>query len=199
MPDSYKRIQEHLGGALRKLSLFQDRVARGQDASRDLTRCLDDLRQVAWELDQAFDAIKGERQRVAVIAEDAEATMRRARALFVQSPSAWLVLHRDGAAIADANEAASRLLNVSHRHLIGKTFTNFLQQDRELFLRQLQLQRGTDVAAEQWHVTLRPRERALVRVLVNAIVDNEDTAAIVLSPAVTDASADGGAAGYVEA
>jgi PAS domain-containing protein len=196
MADPYHRIQEHLGQALRKLSLLQDRAAARQDIPRDVARCLTDLRQVAQELDHAFDAIKGERQRIAIVAQDADAAMRRARNLFGQSPSACLVLHRDHAAIADANEAASRLLNVSHRHLIGKTFTNFLQQDRELFLQQLQ--RGADGVADQWHVTLRPRERALVRVLVNAIADNQDTAAIILLPAVTGALMDGGAAGYAE-
>lgn len=194
MADPCHRIQEHLGQALRKLSQLRDRAAARQDTPRDVARCLADLRQVAQELDHAFDAIKVERQRLAIVAHDADAAMRRARNLFGQSPSPCLVLHREGAAIADANEAASRLLNVSHRHLIGKTFTNFLQQDRELFLQQLQ--RGAEGVADQWHITLRPRERALVRVLVSAIPENEDTAAIVISPAVTVAPVDDRAAGY---
>ena len=186
MVDPYTRIQEHLGSALRKLSRLQIRVGGAADTSRDVTQCLDALQYVAQEVDHAFGALKSERQRLVVVARDAESTMRRGRRLFVQSPSACLVLHRDGAAIADANAAASRLLNVSQRHLIGKAFTNFLQQDREQFLRQLQ--RDADRAADQWHVTLRPRERAQVRVRVDAIVDDKDTAAIVLSPAINGAS-----------
>lgn len=182
MVDPYTRIQEHLGSALRKLSRSQIRVDGEQNTPRDIIDCLDALQHVAQELDQAFGALKSERQRLMALAGDADARMRRARNLFAQSPTACLVLHRNGAAIADANAAASRLLNVSQRYLIGKAFTNFLQQDREEFLRQLR--QDADGPADQWHVTLRPRERAQVRVRVNAIGDDEHTAAIVLSPAV---------------
>lgn len=196
MTDSYNRIQEHLGIALRKLSLFDMRVAAGQDPSREAARCLADLQRVAEELDQAFDAVKRERQRVAASADDADATMRRARTLFEGLPSACLVVQRGGALIDDANAAAARLLNTSQRHLIGKPFTNFLQQDRQLFLHQLQ---GAGVSADQWHVTLRPRERAAVRVLVNAVVDTEGTAAIVLLPSVNAAAADDSASRFAEA
>jgi PAS domain-containing protein len=187
MVDPYNRIQEHLGTALRKLSLFETRVAAGSDTSRDAARCLTDMQLVAEELDQAFDALKRERLRLADVAAAAGATMRRAQRLFAQSPNPCLVLRRESAAIDEANAAASRLLNVSSRHLIGKAFTNFLQQDREAFLRQLQ--RGADGAAEYWDITLRPRERAIVRVRVNAIADNDHTAAIVLSQAVMDGDA----------
>lgn len=183
MVDPFKRIQGHLGTALCKLSLF-DASGERPLPSRDMSRCLADLQRVAEELNHAFDALKRERQRQAGAAQAADAVMRRAQQLFAQSPSACLVLRRDGAAIAEANEAASRLLNVSPRHLIGKTFTHFLQRDRDVFLRQLQ--QGRDAPAEYWPVTLRPRERALVRVRVNVIADDELTAAIALAPAVAD-------------
>ena len=189
MTDHYSRIQEHLGTALRKLSIFEGRAARGHETARDTARCLGDLQRVAQELDQAFEALKSERHRVTSLAEDADLTMRRARNMFVQSPNPCLILTRDGAAIADANPAASRLLNVSQRHLIGKAFTNFLQQDREAFLRELKS--GADGAGGGWEVTLRPRERAMVRVVVKAIADHGDeehTAAIVLSPAINGAA-----------
>jgi PAS domain-containing protein len=182
MADPYHRIQEHLGAALRRLSLFEPRVTEGHGPSRETARCLADLRSVAEELDQAFDSVKRERQRLTVMAEEVDATMRRARKLFVELPGACIVVNRGSALIEDANAAAARLLNVSQRHLVGKPFTNFLQQDRELFLQQLQ--RGGEDGAERWHVTLRPRERALVQVLVNAIVETDATAAIVLLPAV---------------
>ena len=183
MADPYNRIQQHLGIALRSLSLFDSRAAGGHDTPRDSARCLADLLLVAEELDHAFGALKSERQRLTTIAHEAETTMRRARKLFVQSPNACLVLLRDGAAIADANPAASRLLNMATRYLIGKPFTNFLHQDRDLFLRQLK--DVTDEDVDGWQVTLRPRERAGVRVVVKAIADTalEDTAAIVLWPA----------------
>jgi PAS domain-containing protein len=185
MVDPYTRIQQHLGAALRKLSLFGTHLAAGHETARDESRCVADLEHVANELNQAFDALKLERQRLVSATSEADAAMRRARELFARSPSACVVLHREGAAIAEANAAASRLLNMSQRHLIGKAFTNFLQQDREVFLHQLQ---QGDGVPDQWHVTLRPRERALVRVRVNPIVDNHDTAALVLSPAVSGAS-----------
>ena len=195
MRDPYTRIQEHLGIALRKLSALETRAGAGHDPLKDASRCLFDLKHVATELNQAFDALKSERQRLDVVADDAAATMRRARELFVRSPSACVVLHRKDAAITDANAAASRLLNVSQRYLIGKAFTHFLQQDRDVFLRHLQQTGGVP---DQWHITLRPRERATVRVRLNAIVDNNDTAAIVLSPAADEAAPDDAQAGNAD-
>ena len=196
MANPYIRIQEHLGIALRKLSVFEMRVTEGHDRSPDAVRCLADLQRVAHELDQAFNAVRHERQRVTNLAADAEAAMRRARKLFVESPSACLVVQRECAVIEEANTAASRLLNVSQRHLIGKPFTHFLQQDREMFLRQLQ--RRAETTADQWQVTLRPRERAVVRVRLNAIVDTEATAAIVLLPALNGTSTNDDLSRYAE-
>jgi PAS domain-containing protein len=196
MADPFNRIEEHLGTALQRLSLLQTRVARGADTSRELGRCLSSLQEVAQQVDDAFIALKHERARLRAAAEEAEATMRRARKLFVESPNACLVLNRDGAAITDANAAASRLLNVSPRHLIGKPFTIFLQQDRDIFLQQLR--RTAEAAADQWQVRLRPRERAMVQVLVTAIADNGDTAAILLTPAANAVPEDGGLAEYAE-
>ena len=181
MADPFDRIQEQLGTVLQRLSGLETRTARGADTSRELDRCLRGLQLVAQQLDETFAALKDERARLRAAAEEADATMRRARKLFVESPNACLVLHRDGAAIADANAAASRLLNVSPRHLIGKPFTIFLQQDRDVFLQQLR--RTAEAAADHWQVTLRPRERAMVQVLVTAIAESGDTASVLLTPA----------------
>ena len=181
MTDSFDRIQQHLGTVLQRLSVCQGRAAKVGDKSRDVAGCLNDLQHVADEMDHAFEALRTERMRLKALAQDADAIMRRARRLFVESPSACLVVVREGAAIAEANTAASRLLNVSQRHLIGKAFTNFLQHDRDVFLQQLQ--RPSDNVPDHWRVTLRPRERALIHVLLTALPDGADTAAILLSPA----------------
>ena len=180
MTDSFDRIQEHLGTVLQRLSACEARAAKAGEKSRDVARCLGDLHQVADQLDRAFEVLKSERTRLRMVAADAESTSRRARRLFVESPSACLVVYRDGSAIAEANTAASRLLNVSQRHLVGKTFTNFLQQDRDAFQRQLQ--RASQNVSAQWRVELRPRERAMVQVLLTAVPDAVDTVAILLSP-----------------
>ena len=180
MTDPYDRIRQHLGTAFQHLAVRQARAANPGVNARDVARSLTDLQQVADELDHAYQALKTERLRLKVIAEDAEATLRRARRLFVESPSPCLVVLRDGASIAEANTAASLLLNVSVRHLVGKPFTNFLQHDRDAFLRQLQQRTGSD--PDRSHVTLRPRERAVVHVLMTTIPDGSDTAAILLSP-----------------
>ena len=182
MVDPYDRIQDHLGIALQKLATFETRSTDAHDG-RDKARCVAALRGVAEQLSQAFDALRVERRRLSVALKSAAATMRRERDLFAQSPDPCLVLTRDGAAIADANAAASRLLNMSQRHLIGKPFTNFLQQDRDVFLRQIK--HGTVAPGEAWHVVLRPRERAWLRVQVQPLLDsaknNAETAAILLT------------------
>jgi nitrogen fixation/metabolism regulation signal transduction histidine kinase len=186
MVDSYDRIQQHLGTVLERLLTFQARAARNGDKSRDVTRSLDDLEQLARQLEHAFDALKAERRRLKGLVEDADTALRRARCLFVESPSACVVLHRESASIIEANTAASRLLNVSQRHLVGKSFTNFLQQDRDAFL--LQLQHPREDTVDRWEVTLRPRERATMQVRLTALPDEIDKAAILLSPAGAHAS-----------
>jgi PAS domain-containing protein len=186
MAHSFHRIEEHLGTVLQRLSVLEIPADATPGLTRDLRRCLRALHEVARELDRAFAALKDEQLRVRADAEEAQTTALRVRKLFGESPTACLVVRRDGAAIAEANAAASRLLNVSQRHLIGKPFTNFLQHDREVFLKQLQ--RTTRDAADQWHLAVRPRERAMVRVLVTAIADNGDTAALRLTPAPADAA-----------
>ena len=190
MTDSYDRIHEHLGIALQRLSLFEKRGVEGYETRRDTARCVAELQRVAEELAYALDSLKTERRRLTAVAEEAEAAMRRARKLFVESPDPCLVLRREGGAIAEANAAASRLLNVSQRHLVGKAFTNFLQKDRDAFLQNLK--NGSGRTEDAWEVSLRPRERAVLRVLVKGVpdADGEDTAAIVLSPAANGAAAD---------
>jgi PAS domain-containing protein len=194
--DSFARIQDHLGAVLLRLSALEGRAAGGADLSRQVGRCLTDLQQVVHEVDQAFAALKDERGRLQTMAGEAEATMALARKLFVESPNACVVLNRDAAAITDANTAASRLLNVSRRFLIGKSFTHFLQQDRDGFLRQLR--RSGEPAADQWTVALRPRERAMVRVMVTPIADHGDEAAILLSPETVASLVQDGTSGQVQ-
>lgn len=188
MVDPLIRTQKRLGGVLHRLSQLQPAPSAGPDISRPISRSVADLLQVANELDAALTDLKQERARLKSVAGEAETTMLQTRKLLEESPNACLVLERYGAAIAEANAAACRLLNVSQRHLIGRTFTTFLHQDREIFMRQL---RHTDEArADRWPVTLRPRERAVLRMFITAIADSQDTAAIVLSP-IGNPSVDG--------
>jgi hypothetical protein len=184
MTQSFHRIEDHLGTVLQRLSVLEIPVAAAPGVTRDLRRCLRGLHEVARELDRAFAALKDEQARLRADAEEAETTTFRARKLFGESPNACLVVRREGAAIAEANIAASRLLNVSQRHLIGKPFTNFLQHDREVFLKQLR--RTTQDAADQWHIAVRPRERAMLRVLVTAVAESGDTAALRLTPVTAE-------------
>jgi len=184
MTHSFHRIEDHLGTVLQRLSVLEIPVAAAPGMTRDLRRCLRGLHEVAQELDRAFAALKDEQARLRADAEEAETTTFRARKLFGESPNACLVVRREGAAIAEANIAASRLLNVSQRHLIGKPFTNFLQHDREVFLKQLR--RTTQDAADQWPIAVRPRERAMVRVLVTAVAESGDTAALRLTPVTAE-------------
>ena len=120
------------------------------EALAELGTALEELR-VSEEQFRADDAY------VTTVQSDRE----RYRALFEETPAAYLVTDRDGL-VQRANLRASALLGVNRQWLVGKPLASFLQlEDRKSF-RQGLLRPGS--VDGEWDLRLQPRQGTSIRV-----------------------------------
>ncbi len=184
-PDRY--IHDRLGSALYKLALLEQRSGEPGVSPRAATKLLGDVRKLVAELQRGFTDLQELMVRTAASQQAANAATARAQLLFDLSPVACLVMDASGI-VVDANPAAARLLNISNRHLVGKSFPLFLARDRDTFV-----QRLGDLSAaggsERWTASLRPRERSAVECALVAATDPDGRVLVLAAP---DSGADTG-------
>jgi PAS domain-containing protein len=187
--DYGRRVQDRLGTVLHRLASFDadgsaPNVHKGSDrASAEMLRKISaDLERSLVELQEASRS----HERLRSLAEHA---LQRAELLFLISPVPCVILDRSSIVI-DANPAATKAVNLSQRHLVGKPFHLFVGSNREDFLATLgSLERDR---VTRWPVSIRPRERGALRMTIAAAVDEEDRVVAMLMPGdagrdVTDA------------
>ena len=175
-----RQVQDRLGAALHRLAALDlngpdhdHRKNRERQTADVLRRVNADLERALVEAQEA--AVSGERLR-----SWAYQARQRADLLFLLSPFPCLILDRTSQVI-DANAAAARVVNLSQRHLIGKSLQLFVGANRAEFLERLQtLER--DAWAVRWPLTIRPRERGLLKVIFTAAVDAENQIVAMLLP-----------------
>jgi PAS domain-containing protein len=185
---SERQIQDRLGSALHRLSALE-RSVDGGEPKRSHDRMLSEMRRINGDLERAFVEVQdaaATHQSLRSLAEGAE---RRARLLFMLSPTPCLILDRAGT-VLDANPPAVRLVNTSLRHLAGRAFHVFVASERQRFLAQLAALETGDVAV-RWPVTIRPRERGSRRVVFAAVTDSDDRLLVMLLPPDVQDSLDG--------
>ena len=78
--------------------------------------------------------------------------------MFDELPDPYVVTKPDST-IVEVNKAASAMLNVSQRFLVGKTLSVFVCEDRNAFL-QASARVAGDGSTAELVLKLRPRERA---------------------------------------
>jgi len=98
------------------------------------------------ELSGALEEMRAANERLVTSHQVTASEWQRYRELFDFAPDGYLVTDIDGV-IQEANRAASTLLKVSQRHLVGKPIVKFIAADsRPAFLTHLaRLQRGDSV------------------------------------------------------
>jgi PAS domain-containing protein len=175
---TYERnIQERLGSALHTLAFIEQRASTAPDPRRMQT-LLKQVRQLVADLEHGFSLLQEATGQHAELRQQVEAASMRAGLLFDISPVPCLVLHETGT-IADANTAATRLLNTSSRYLQDKPFELFLGADRDTFLAWLSaVSRGT--GSQRRSVLLRPREQRAKQVALIAAPETEGRVTIVV-------------------
>lgn len=151
-------LELQLVSALQRFSTLQRNVADGRDNPKLLGRSISELESVLEALRGAQQQLVENRTRI----EQMQAELSREREkywrLFDEMPQAYIITRSD-TLITEANRAASELLNVSQRFLVGKTLSVFVCEDRTRFL--LDAARATsDPEPVALTIKLRPRERA---------------------------------------
>lgn len=153
-----------LVSALQRFHALQRRAETRGDHATLLTRALEELGSALEELRLAQEHILDQRHRI----EELQAQQRDQQAkyweLFDEMPDPSVVTKPD-TTILEVNRAAADLFNVSQRHLVGKTLSVFVCEDRARFLEESgRLVQKQDAADLQ--LRLRPRERAPLAVRV---------------------------------
>jgi PAS domain S-box-containing protein len=152
-----RHLQDRLGAALFRLARIERRASVSGESPGVATRLVEDVRRLTSELERTFGDVTellAECNRLGAVAQAAEACTRR---LFEVVPAACLFTD-DRGLITEANPEAVRLLNVSQRHLVGRSFHLYLGADRESFLKRLASLREGE-APHVWSAPVRPRER----------------------------------------
>jgi PAS domain-containing protein len=180
METSERQIQDKLGSVLKKLATLEHRATTASDP-RGTQSLLTDFRRLVADLERAFASLREASLRYASLQREVEIASRRASLLLELSPLPYVLIHASGV-IIETNSAGARVLNVSERHLRGKSFDIFLQGDREAFLARLQRMRE-DSETERWPVTLRPRERYPRPIVIVAACEAPGRIALILAPA----------------
>lgn len=183
MHTSERQIQERLGTVLQKLAKLEQRVTSGPE-SPQIHSLLTDFRRLVGDMERAFSGLREAGLRHAELQREVEIVARRAGLLLQLSPLPYVLIHKTGV-IIEANAAAARVLNLSERHLRGKPFELFLQNERQQFLSRLQ-ELGEDSAAQRWPVNLRPRERYARPFTLVAACETADRVALILAAPDTE-------------
>lgn len=112
---------------------------------------------VSEELQVAVEELQQQNEELATARVEVEIQRQRYQDLFELAPDGYLVTDINGT-IQEANRAATNLLNVSQRFLVGKPLIIFVTEDeRQVFhTKLLELQQSEQV--EEWVVCLVPRK-----------------------------------------
>lgn len=175
-----RHIHDRLGSALYRLATLEQRASAIADSPRAAAKLLGEVRKMTAELQRSFTELQDLMARSATTERSAKTAIARANLLFELSPVACLVLEPAGI-VVDANTAAARLLNVSHRHLVGKSFPLFLSGNRDAFAQRIGELRAED-EPQRWESLLRPRERSGIECVFVAAPDPERRVLLMLLP-----------------
>lgn len=148
-----------LVSALQRFQTLQRRAERDRDNRTVLSQTLAELGTALEELRLAHEHIVEHCHRI----EQLQAQLRDQQAkywdFFDEIPDPSVVTAPD-TTILEVNRAAADLLNVSQRHLLGKTLSVFVCEDRTRFLKESQRLTQQQENSADLQLKLRPRERA---------------------------------------
>lgn len=142
--DRVANLQQHTESPLPQQQLIAESVG-------ELSTALEELHVAQEELQQHNEELEATRQVV-------EAERQRYQDLFEFAPDGYLVTDANGT-IWEANRAASTMLNISQKLLIGKPLINYISQEEHLvFYAKLDQLRHID-SVQEWEVRFSPRDR----------------------------------------
>lgn len=150
-------LELRLVSMIQRFQALQQRAETQRDKGTLLTRALGELGAALEQLRMAQDHIVEQRRQIEALQAQLRDQQAKYWDLFDEIPNPSVVTTPD-TTILEVNRAAGELLNVSQRHLVGKTFSVFVCEDRTRILeesrRLTQKEDSTDL-----QLKLRPRER----------------------------------------
>jgi PAS domain S-box-containing protein len=142
--DRVANLQQHTESPLPQQQLIAESVEELSTALEELYVAQEELQQHNEELEATRQVVEAERQRY--------------QDLFEFAPDGYLVTDANGV-IWEANRAASTMLNISQKLLIGKPLINYISQEEHLvFYAKLDQLRDID-SIQEWEVRFYPRDR----------------------------------------
>jgi PAS domain S-box-containing protein len=175
------RLSDRLAGlSFRLIQLEQQMSTDGK--LRELGRCLTEMRRIQRDLERATRDLRDVSSRQQWLIEEAERSASRSALILELMPLAVVTVGVDGI-VTEANRAAVDLLNLSHRHLLGRSIALFLSGDRERFLGDLRQMAEGRVDGIRVDLILRPRERRPVLARVSAAAQDDHQIVLVFGAA----------------
>lgn len=171
----------HINDFDREFQVWKKRVAalhQGSDelpiSPQELVKQINLQLQTAWEelqvaheeLHQQNEQLQQQNQELMTALETAQSQRQRYHELFEQAPDGYLVTNMEGT-ISEANRAATKLLNVEPRFLVGKPLSIFFTKEmRQTLISKLNSLCSVDFATE-WEVSLVPRNKLPIDVAIS--------------------------------
>jgi PAS domain S-box-containing protein len=151
-----------------RVDRLQERLHTLKASMADATAALDprDLEELSAALEKlqlTEIEIRHQNAQLAAARDALESERSRYRDLFKLAPDAYLITNRDGL-ICEANLAASRLLNVERKFLIGKPLQVFIPASDCSSFRAKVVQAQAASTAIEWRLRILPRDSPLVDV-----------------------------------
>jgi PAS domain-containing protein len=172
-----EQLKERIGAILHRLSVLEQGLS-STEPRKTADKLVMEVHKISAELERAFVDVQQTASSCVELRSSADNACYRADLLFEMSPTPTLLIERSGS-VVDANPSAARAVNTSHRHLIGKPFQLYMAANRDALLARLKsLVRGEPPV--RWPVTIRPRERSPMQVVLAAAVDSEDRLVVML-------------------
>ncbi|HBB34902.1 MAG TPA: PAS domain-containing sensor histidine kinase [Cyanobacteria bacterium UBA8803] len=151
-----------------------------------LNDCLAELREALEELHVAEEELRLQNEELLAAHQSAQAERQRYQELFDFAPEAYLVTDTYGI-IQEANLAATRLLNIATKYLVGKPIANFVPEESRQTFRSILNQLPAMNRMQEWEVLLHQRgERVFEAALTVETVRNKQGQAIALRWLIRD-------------
>lgn len=131
--------------------------AEGVERLPVLSDALLELSVTMEELQVAYEELQSQSERLIDSRAELHKERERYRQLFESAPDGYLVTDSDGR-VEEANRAASAMLDVGQRFLIGRPLVSFLPEMERPAFRGVLSRLRSDVRIEGWEVSVRTRD-----------------------------------------
>ena len=173
----------------RAVELYHTAKETSQHQPQVVDECIEQLQIALEELYMAEEELRQQNEQLMAARHIAEVQYQRYQELFEFAPDGYLVTDSYGT-IQEANRAASLLLKMAQKYLVGKPLINFVPEEHRRSFRSMLNQLHTLNRVQEWEVCLCGREAALFDAAVTVeTVRNQEGQAIALRWLIRDITA----------